>query len=130
MKVNIKDFTAQYLNLIPADIMAQFTPLMLLGEKESEIRDTVIEEMRIEQFYIEHPTLRPKTDWEVISLYSSLTDLLSLVINKEDNIEERTDELIHKAGIMIDKYKVEERSTSELENIYDKALWIKSEILG
>lgn len=49
MKVNIEDFQAKYGSLIPVDIMALFTECFLRGDKEVDIRDTVIEEMQLKK---------------------------------------------------------------------------------
>lgn len=58
-----------------------------------------------------------------------LIDLMKSIIKKEDLLMEKTDELIRRTGIIIDRYKVENRQTDELEYIYDTALWLKSEVL-
>jgi hypothetical protein len=85
--------------------------------------------MRIREIYNRYPELRPQDDWEVRSLFSFLTDLMKSIIKKEDLLMEKTDELIRRTGIIIDRYKVENRQTDELEYIYDTALWLKSEVL-
>ena len=131
IRVNIKDFQEKYIKgaLIPEDIMAYFTDCFLKGQEYADIRATVYEEMKIKEFYNEHPELRPQTDWEVIALYSFLTDLMASVIKKEPQIAEKAQELIRRTGLIIDAYKVKERSTAELEYIYETALWLKSEVI-
>lgn len=131
IRVNIKDFQDKYIKgaLIPEDIMAYFTECFLRGQEYADIRATVYEEMKIKEFYNKHPELRPQTDWEVIALYSFLTDLMASVIKKEPQTAEKAQELIRKTGLIIDGYKVKERNTAELEYIYETALWLKSEII-
>lgn len=130
MRINIREFQQSHEpSLIPEDIMAQFTQCLINGEDETEIRDSVPDEMRIREIYNRYPELRPQDDWEVRSLFSFLTDLMKSIIKKEDLLMEKTDELIRRTGIIIDRYKVENRQTDELEYIYDTALWLKSEVL-
>ena len=130
MRINIQEFQHSHeLSLIPEDIMAKFTQCTLNGEDETDIRDSIIDEMKIREIYNRHPELRPQDDWEVKALFSFLTDLMKSIIKKEDLLMEKTDELIRRTGIIIDRYKVENRQTDELEYIYDTALWLKSEVL-
>lgn len=131
IRVNIREFQEKYIKgaLIPEDIMAYFTECFLKGQDYADIRATVYEEMKIKEFYNEHPELRPQPDWEVIALYSFLTDLMASVIKNEPQTAEKAQELIRKTGIIIDGYKVKERNTAELEYIYETALWLKSEII-
>lgn len=131
IRVNIREFQEKYIKgaLIPEDIMAYFTECFLKGQDYADIRATVYEEMKIKEFYNEHPELRPQTDWEVITLFSFLTDLMASVIKNEPQTEEKAQELIRKTGLIIDAYKVKERNTAELEYIYETTLWLKSEII-
>lgn len=131
IRVNIREFQEKYINgaLIPEDIMAYFTECFLKGQDYADIRATVYEEMKIKEFYNEHPELRPQTDWEVIALYSFLTDLMASVIKNEPQTSEKAQELIRKTGLVIDAYKVKGRDASNLEYIYETALWLKSEII-
>ena len=131
IRVNIREFQDKYIKgaLIPEDIMAYFTECFLKGQDYADIRATVYEEMKIREFYNEYPELRPQTDWEVIALYSFLTDLMASVIKNEPQTEEKAQELIRKTGLIIDAYKVKERNTAELEYIYETTLWLKSEII-
>lgn len=130
MRINIQEFQQSHeLSLIPEDIMAQFTRCFIDGETETDIRDTIEDEMKLREIYNRYPELRPQDDWEVRSLFSFLTDLMKSIIKKEDLLMEKTDELIRRTGIIIDRYKVENRQTDELEYIYDTALWLKSEVL-
>lgn len=130
MRINIQEFQQSHeLSLIPEDIMSHFTQCLINGEDETDIRDSVLDEMRIREIYNRYPELRPQDDWEVRSLFSFLTDLMKSIIKKEDLLMEKTDELIRRTGIIIDRYKVENRQTDELEYIYDTALWLKSEVL-
>lgn len=130
MRINIQEFQQNHeLSLIPEDIMSHFAQCLINGEDETDIRDSVPDEMRIREIYNRYPELRPQDDWEVRSLFSFLTDLMKSIIKKEDLLMEKTDELIRRTGIIIDRYKVENRQTDELEYIYDTALWLKSEVL-
>lgn len=130
MRINIQEFQQNHeLSLIPEDIMSHFVQCLINGEDETDIRDSVPDEMRIREIYNRYPELRPQDDWEVRSLFSFLTDLMKSIIKKEDLLMEKTDELIRRTGIIIDRYKVENRQTDELEYIYDTALWLKSEVL-
>lgn len=130
MRINIKEFQQSHeLSLIPEDIMSHFTQCLINGEDETDIRDSVPDEMRIREIYNRYPELRPQDDWEVRSLFSFLTDLMKSVIRKEDLLSEKTDELLRKTGIILDRFKVENRPTDEIEYIYDTILWLKSEVL-
>ena len=130
MRVNIEEFQRSHEpSLIPEDIMAQFTRCFIDGETDIDIRDTIEDEMKLMEIYARHPELRPQDDWEVRSLFSFLTDLMKSVIRKEDLLSEKTDELLRKTGIILDRFKVENRPTDEIEYIYDTILWLKSEVL-
>lgn len=130
MKVNISEFQSKYIKdaLIPADIMAYLTECALAGETEVDIRDTVFDEMKIERFYQHNPKLRPKTEWEVISLSAFLIDLMKSYINKEDLLKEKSSELIRKINIIMDKYKVNDQPIANLEYLYETAHWLNNEI--
>ncbi len=130
MRVNIKEFQDKYIKgaLIPADIMAYFTECFLRGETEADIRDTVFDEMKIEQFYQQHPNLRPKTEWKVISLSAFLIDLMKSYIKKEDLLKEKAIELARKINLTIDEYKVNQQPTGELEYLYETTMWLNEEI--
>ena len=130
MRVNIEEFQRSHEpSLIPEDIMAQFTRCFIDGETETDIRDTIEDEMKLREIYARHPELRPQDDWEIRSLFSFLTDLMKSIIRKEDLLSEKTDELLRKTGIILDRFKVENRPTDEIEYIYDTILWLKSEVL-
>ena len=130
MRINIEEFQRSHeLSLIPEDIMAQLTRCFIDGETETDIRDTIEDEMKLREIYARHPELRLQDDWEVRSLFSFLTDLMKSVIRKEDLLSEKTDELLRKTGIILDRFKVENRPTDEMVYIYDTLLWLKSEVL-
>lgn len=130
MRVNIEEFQRNHEpSLIPEDIMDQFTRCFIDGEAETDIRDTIEDEMKLREIYARHPELRPQDDWEIRSLFSFLTDLMKSAIRKEDLLSEKTDELLRKTGIILDRFKVENRPTDEIEYIYDTILWLKSEVL-
>ena len=130
MRVNIEEFQRNHEpSLIPEDIMDHFTRCFIDGETETDIRDTIEDEMKLREIYARHPELRPQDDWEIRSLFSFLTDLMKSAIRKEDLLSEKTDELLRKTGIILDRFKVENRPTDEIEYIYDTILWLKSEVL-
>lgn len=58
-----------------------------------------------------------------------LIDLMKSVINNEENLTEKADELLLQIGKEIDRCKVNNQPTAELEYIYEIALWLKSEII-
>lgn len=58
-----------------------------------------------------------------------LIDLMKSVINNEENLTEKADELLLQIGKEIDRCKVNNQPIAELEYIYEIALWLKSEII-
>ena len=58
-----------------------------------------------------------------------LIDLMKSVINNEDNLIGKADELLLQTGKEIDRCKVNNQPTAELEYLYNKVLWLKSEII-
>lgn len=58
-----------------------------------------------------------------------LIDLMKSVIRKEDLLNEKADELILQIGKEIDRMKVNNLPTDDIEFLHDTALWLKSEIL-
>ncbi len=58
-----------------------------------------------------------------------LIDLMKSVIRKEDLLNEKADELILQIGKEIDRMKVNNLPTDDIEFLYDTALWLKSEVL-
>ena len=131
MKVNIREFEDKYIKdaLIPEDVMRQLTDAALRGDSEAEVRDTILDEIRIRAFYNEHPELRPKSDWEVRELSFFMIDLMKSIILKEDLLDEKAQELIRRIGIITDKYKVNNQPTDRLEYLHETALWLKSEVI-
>ena len=65
----------------------------------------------------------------IIQLSAFLIDLMKSVIKKEDLVNEKATEFIAQVGKEIDRCKVNNQPTAELEYIYDTALWLKSEVL-
>ena len=59
-----------------------------------------------------------------------LIDLMKSVIRKEDLLNEKADELILQIGKEIDRMKVNNLPTDDIEFLHDTALWLKSEVLG
>ena len=58
-----------------------------------------------------------------------LIDLMKSVINNEECLIEKANELLLQTGKEIDRCKVNNQQTAELEYIYETALWLKSEII-
>lgn len=58
-----------------------------------------------------------------------LIDLMKSAILKEPLITEKANELLLQTGKEIDRCKVNNQSTAELEYIYETALWLKSEVI-
>lgn len=58
-----------------------------------------------------------------------LIDLMKSVINNEEHLIEKANELLLQTGKEIDRCKVNNQPTAELEYIYEAALWLKSEII-
>lgn len=58
-----------------------------------------------------------------------LIDLMKSVINNEEHLIEKANELLLQTGKGIDRCKVNNQPTVELEYIYEIALWLKSEVI-
>ena len=58
-----------------------------------------------------------------------LIDLMKSAINQEDLLLEKASELILQIGKEIDRCKVNNEPTSELEYLYETAMWLKSDVL-
>ena len=58
-----------------------------------------------------------------------LIDLMKSAILEEPLIVEKANELLLQIGKEIDRCKVNNQPTAELEYIYETALWLKSEII-
>lgn len=58
-----------------------------------------------------------------------LIDLMKSVINNEECLIEKANELLLQTGKEIDRCKVNNQQTAELEYIYETTLWLKSEII-
>lgn len=57
-----------------------------------------------------------------------LIDLMKSYINKEDLLSEKSSEIVLQIGTAIDRVKVTNQPTAELEYLYETALWLKGEI--
>lgn len=131
MKVNIAEFQKKYIKgaLIPVDIMQQFTECFLRGEEYADVRDTVFEEMKIRQFYNEHPELEPKTDWKLPILSRKVIDLMKQKI-KGDNIEDwELSDMQKTLAIELDSRKVNNEPCEEINSLYEDVMWLKCEVL-
>lgn len=58
-----------------------------------------------------------------------LIDLMKSAILEEPLIVEKANELLLQTGKEIDRCKVNNQPTAELEYIYETALWLKSEVI-
>ncbi len=57
-----------------------------------------------------------------------LIELMKSYINKEDLLSEKTSKIILQIGTAIDRCKVANQPTDELEYLYDTAIWLKGGI--
>ena len=57
-----------------------------------------------------------------------LIDLMRSYINKEGLLKEKSSELILQVGKEVDRAKVAEHPTDELEYLYETALWLNTKI--
>lgn len=64
-----------------------------------------------------------------LQLSAFLIDLMKSVILKEDLVNEKATEFISQVGKEIDRCKVNNQPTAELEYLQETALWLKSEVL-
>lgn len=57
-----------------------------------------------------------------------LIDLMKSYINKEGLLSEKSSEIILQIGTAIDRAKIANQPTTELEYLYQTAVWLKGEI--
>ena len=57
-----------------------------------------------------------------------LIDLMKSYIKKEDLLSEKSSEIVLQIGTAIDRAKIANQPTAELEYLYETALWLKGEI--
>lgn len=57
-----------------------------------------------------------------------LIDLMKSYIKKEDLLSEKSSEIVLQIGTAIDRAKVANQPTAELEYLQDTAVWLKGEI--
>ena len=55
-------------------------------------------------------------------------DLMKSVINHDENLAEKARELLLQTGKEFDRCKVNNEPTSEIEYLYDTALWLSEQI--
>ena len=55
-------------------------------------------------------------------------DLMKSLINGEENLSEKARELLLQTGKEFDRCKVNNEPTSEIEYLYDTALWLSEKI--
>lgn len=63
-----------------------------------------------------------------LQLSTYLIDLMKSYIKKEDLLSEKSSEIVLQIGTAIDRAKVANQPTAELEYLYETALWLKGEI--
>lgn len=131
MRVDIDDFQKKYIKgaLIPEDIMKQFTDCFLQGEKYANVRDTVFEEMKIRQFYNEHPELEPKTDWRLPILSRKVLDFMKQIIKGESIEVLELSDIQKTLAIELDRRKVDNEPCDEINSLYEDVMWLKCEVL-
>ena len=56
-------------------------------------------------------------------------DLMKSTINHDENLSEKARELLLQTGKEFDRCKVNNEPTSEIEYLYDTALWLSEKIL-
>ncbi len=64
-----------------------------------------------------------------LELATFLIDLMKSAITKDELVNEKTTEFISQVGKEIDRCKVDNQPTAELEYLYETALWLKSEVI-
>lgn len=57
-----------------------------------------------------------------------LIDLMKSYINKEELLSEKSSEIILQIGTAIDRAKITNQPTAELDYLYQTAVWLKGEI--
>lgn len=57
-----------------------------------------------------------------------LIDLMKSYIKKEDLLSEKSSEIILQIGTAIDRAKIANQPTAELDYLYQTAVWLKGEI--
>lgn len=57
-------------------------------------------------------------------------DLMKSLINGEENLSEKARELLLQTGKEFDRCKVNNEPTSEIEYLYDTALWLSEQIFA
>lgn len=57
-----------------------------------------------------------------------LIDLMKSYICKEELLKEKASELVLQIGMELDRLKIADKPTDEIEYLYDKAIWLKGEI--
>ena len=57
-------------------------------------------------------------------------DLMKSLINGEENLSEKAREILLQTGKEFDRCKVNNEPTSEIEYLYDTALWLSEQIFA
>ena len=130
MKINIQDFMQQYATAgVPEEVWCELRQRKLRGETEADVRDTLIDEIKIEQFYRAHPELRPHTDYRAVEFSRIVIDLMKDALSHRDESADTLKNVQKQLAIELDRRKVNNLSTDEIASLYDDVLWLRTEIL-
>jgi len=129
VKVNIADFMSKYATAgVPLDVWRTLRRCRIKGETEAEVRDTIFDEMKIEQFYREHSELRPQIDFKVIEYSRKVINLMKDALAHRDVSAEMLADVQKQLGFELDRCKVYNRSTDEIQRLYDDVLWLRANL--
>lgn len=115
---------------VPLDVWRTLRRCRIKGETEAEVRDTIFDEMKIEQFYREHSELRPQIDFKVIEYSRKVINLMKDALTYRDVSAERLTDAQKQLACELDRRKVNNLSTDEIASLYDDVLWLRTEILN
>nr|DAT89970.1 MAG TPA: hypothetical protein [Caudoviricetes sp.] len=127
IRVNAREFERQYGLLIPMDILKHFTQCFLKGETYTEIRDTVLDEIKINKFYKEHPEVRPYPNIKLSDLSREVINLMKSHIKGEEIEDYKFRHLLVLLGKKDDEGYVYNYPTEELKALYDDVLWLRGQ---
>lgn len=113
---------------VPLDVWRTLRRCRIKGETEAEVRDTIFDEMKIEQFYREHSELRPQIDFKVIEYSRKVINLMKDALAHRDVSAEMLADVQKQLGFELDRCKVYNRSTDEIQRLYDDVLWLRANL--
>lgn len=113
---------------VPEDVWRTLRRCRIKGETEAEVRDTIFDEMKIEQFYREHSELRPHTDFRAIELARKVIDLMKDALAHRDVSAQKLADAQKQLAYELDRRKVNNLSTDEIASLYDDILWLRTDI--